>query len=96
MKFEVDLPEPQVQQLRELIDAAPLWSRGGRPGYIELVAKLLPQLPLESTAVPSSGGDSSPSAFPTNQAGGGFQLVALTKRGEEALPQLLRQLEGLS
>ena len=95
MKFQVDLPDDQVQQLREVIDGLPLFPIDGQPGYHRLVVSLLRQLPLESTVVPSSGGDSSPSAFPTKQAGGGFRLIAWTERGEEALPGLLRQLEGL-
>lgn len=40
MKFEIDLPDADIDQLREVIDALPL------NRYIGLVARLLPQMPL--------------------------------------------------
>jgi len=46
MKFELDLPDAQIDQLREVIDALPL------NRYIGLVARMLPQMPL---ATPPTG-----------------------------------------
>jgi len=98
VKFELDLTDALIQQLREVIDGLPLWARGGRPGYIELVAKLLPQLPLESAADVHRS-DSAPPAPTYRETGGGFQMRALTPRAVsmvEAIDRVLARLPGVT
>lgn len=53
------------------------------------IAKLLNQ---ESTAAPISSGDSRRPAARAMQSGRGFQLVAHTRRGEEAIAELTLRL----
>lgn len=95
MKIELDLSEALIQQLREVIDGLPLWPRGGRPGYIELVAKILPQLPLESVAGSDTGADSAPAPLESREVAGGFKLSAYTPRGVSMLESIDRVLGKL-
>lgn len=79
MKFEIDLPEALIAELREALDALPLMPRDGERGYIQLVAKLLPQLPMV---------DPAPEPLATLETADGMKLSAYTPSGVSMLQAL--------
>jgi len=80
MKFELDLPERQIAQLREALDTLPLWPSDGQAGYSELITKLLPQLPMV---------DPSPEKpLASRTLANGMKLDAYTPRGALMLEDL--------
>ena len=84
-RIELDLTPTQIEQLREVMDALPLFPRNGRAGYHELILAVLPKLPFESTAAidPPGSGDASGAAREPR-----FSLSARTAKGAEMLPLL--------
>lgn len=81
VKLELELTPAQISLLREGIDELPLWARGNRRGYIELIAVLLPQLPIL---------DHVPTVQPlaTRTLANGIKLDAYSPRGASMLEAL--------
>jgi hypothetical protein len=95
MKLELELTPVHVQELREVIDALPLFTTPRTKGYHGLILAILPQLPLESVAGPDTGADSTPAPLESREVAGGFSIAAYTPRGVSMLDSLERVLGKL-
>ncbi len=95
MKIELDLTPKQIEQLREVIDALPLFTTPRSKGYHELIMAILPKLPLEPVAARSSA-DSAPAPLESREVAGGFKMTAYSARGVSMLDALDRVLRKCS
>lgn len=87
-RIELELTDPQIAQLRAIMDGLPL------NRYAPLVLAVLKKLPLESDAATNASDADRRAPNPQGLAGG-FSLHALTPKGERLLPELQRMLGRL-
>ncbi len=83
----LELTDREITQMRQIADWLPL------NRYAPLIVKLCNALPLlpESAAEPSSA-DSSLEAPQVLETSGGFQLRAVTPRGQSVIDELIRRM----
>lgn len=89
-RIELELTDPQIAQLRAIMDGLPL------NRYAPLVLAVLKQLPLSDAAEALSGALQGADATPAQSgAGVGFTLLAFTDKGKAGMAHLAKVLDQL-